>query len=379
MKKVYTLISIAAFALSASAWQVAPEVRTVSEPTNAPITLKAAPAKVKKLAAPKKAESIDELLGSYIVTHFPLTDSNPVFCSNATVAAGDTEGTIKITGLITDGATDVITATVDLEAGTFTIPVQTAYTSSSYGACSISQFSEDGGMANEAVTGYILEDGTLQVSQYGVFITTGAYAGYYFGDISCQNALVEVPNGVMEFANANATIAGHSPATVVVYESDELDEDNKYWVCVSNFAGLGDYVEFSLDEDQKVLVPVQEVENGGSTYGVFSTTGDTGGDFIDIEGTATEEEVTLNDGWTIASTTGYWYNVFSATKIRYTNGNEFFFPAATAVEDNVASKAVATERYYNLAGQQADKAFDGLNIVVRTYTDGTTQAVKVIR
>ncbi|MBO6251064.1 MAG: hypothetical protein J6N71_06930, partial [Muribaculaceae bacterium] len=113
MKKVYTLISIAAFALSASAWQVAPEVRTVSEPTNAPITLKAAPAKAKKFAAPKKAESIDELVGSYIVTHFPVSESAPAYCSNATVAAGDTEGTIKITGMITDAATDVITATVD--------------------------------------------------------------------------------------------------------------------------------------------------------------------------------------------------------------------------------------------------------------------------
>ena len=183
----------------------------------------------------------------------------------------------------------------------------------------------------------------------------------------------------MEFVNPVASIASKSPASVVISESDQLDEDNKYWVSVSNFAGLGDYVEFSLDEFQKVVVPVQQVEDGGTTYGVFSTTGATDGTSVDIDGTATEEEVTLNDGWTIASTTGYWYNVFSATKIRYINGDEFFFPGTTAVEENVASKTVASERYYNLAGQQADKAFDGLNIVVRTYTDGTTQAVKVIR
>ena len=379
MRKFYTLIIIASFALSASAWQLAPGARAISEPTTAPVVKKALPAKAKKLAAPKKAESIDDLLGSYIVTHFPVSESAPAYCSNATVAAGDTEGTIKITGMITDAATDVITATVDLEAGTFTIPVQTAYTSSSYGACSISQFSEDGGMANEAVTGRILEDGTLAVPQYGVFITTGAYAGYYFSDLSSLAALLETPNGVMEFVNPVASIASKSPASVVISESDQLDEDNKYWVSVSNFAGLGDYVEFSLDEFQKVVVPVQQVEDGGTTYGVFSTTGATDGTSVDIDGTATEEEVTLNDGWTIASTTGYWYNVFSATKIRYINGDEFFFPGTTAVEENVASKTVASERYYNLAGQQADKAFDGLNIVVRTYTDGTTQAVKVIR
>ena len=41
MRKFYTLIIIASFALSASAWQLAPGARAISEPTTAPVVKKA--------------------------------------------------------------------------------------------------------------------------------------------------------------------------------------------------------------------------------------------------------------------------------------------------------------------------------------------------
>ena len=43
-----------------------------------------------------------------------------------------------------------------------------------------------------------------------------------------------------------------------------------------------------------------------------------------------------------------------------------------------AGKAVADVRYFNMAGQEMQQA-DGLTIVVTTYTDGTSSAVKVIK
>ena len=51
----------------------------------------------------------------------------------------------------------------------------------------------------------------------------------------------------------------------------------------------------------------------------------------------------------------------------------------TGVNGINAGKTVASVKYYNVAGQAADKAFQGVNIVVTTYTDGTTQTVKVIK
>jgi hypothetical protein len=51
----------------------------------------------------------------------------------------------------------------------------------------------------------------------------------------------------------------------------------------------------------------------------------------------------------------------------------------TAVEELNGDKQVAKVTYINVAGQQSDKAFDGMNIVVTTYIDGTTSTMKVIK
>lgn len=57
-------------------------------------------------------------------------------------------------------------------------------------------------------------------------------------------------------------------------------------------------------------------------------------------------------------------------------------------EDNVTwipdrglneAKAVQSVHYYNLMGQQSDKPFEGINIVVTRYTDGSVSTVKVMK
>lgn len=47
--------------------------------------------------------------------------------------------------------------------------------------------------------------------------------------------------------------------------------------------------------------------------------------------------------------------------------------------NGIAVSSVADVRYYNLAGQCSDKPMDGVNIVVTTYTDGSTKSQKVFR
>ncbi|MBR1882658.1 MAG: leucine-rich repeat protein, partial [Muribaculaceae bacterium] len=55
---------------------------------------------------------------------------------------------------------------------------------------------------------------------------------------------------------------------------------------------------------------------------------------------------------------------------------EVQFSALTGVE---ATKKVRRVRYYNVAGVASDEAFDGLNIVVTTYTDGTSTTTKMLK
>ena len=50
----------------------------------------------------------------------------------------------------------------------------------------------------------------------------------------------------------------------------------------------------------------------------------------------------------------------------------------TGIEEMNADKQVAGVRYFNLAGQEMQQP-QGLTIVVTTYTDGTTSAVKVVK
>ena len=50
----------------------------------------------------------------------------------------------------------------------------------------------------------------------------------------------------------------------------------------------------------------------------------------------------------------------------------------TGIDELVNGKTVAGVRYFNMAGQEMQEA-NGVTIVVTTYTDGTTTAVKVIK
>ncbi|MBR1550987.1 MAG: hypothetical protein IJ632_01555 [Muribaculaceae bacterium] len=51
----------------------------------------------------------------------------------------------------------------------------------------------------------------------------------------------------------------------------------------------------------------------------------------------------------------------------------------TAVTELAADKAVAGVKYFNAAGLESNEPFQGVNIVVTKYVDGTTKAVKVVK
>ena len=52
---------------------------------------------------------------------------------------------------------------------------------------------------------------------------------------------------------------------------------------------------------------------------------------------------------------------------------------ATAVSALHIENAIATQRFFNIAGVEMNEAAQGVNIVVTTYTDGTTSTAKVLK
>ena len=53
-------------------------------------------------------------------------------------------------------------------------------------------------------------------------------------------------------------------------------------------------------------------------------------------------------------------------------------PEFVGVDELLGGKSVAGVRYFNMAGQEMQEA-NGITIVVTTYTDGTSSAVKVVK
>ena len=74
---------------------------------------------------------------------------------------------------------------------------------------------------------------------------------------------------------------------------------------------------------------------------------------------------------------GYSYTL----GVAHQGGNYYVYAAVskqTGVDEINGEKAVAGVRYFNMAGQEMQEA-SGMTIVVTTYTDGTTSAVKVMK
>ena len=51
----------------------------------------------------------------------------------------------------------------------------------------------------------------------------------------------------------------------------------------------------------------------------------------------------------------------------------------TAVNEATVAKTVVSERYYDIRGIEYSQPIEGVNIIVRTYSDGSTQSVKVVK
>jgi hypothetical protein len=64
---------------------------------------------------------------------------------------------------------------------------------------------------------------------------------------------------------------------------------------------------------------------------------------------------------------------------RYMQFNRVELYGSSAVVENLAQKTVNNVKYYNIAGMESENPFEGVNIKVTTYNDGTTSTCKVIK
>lgn len=71
--------------------------------------------------------------------------------------------------------------------------------------------------------------------------------------------------------------------------------------------------------------------------------------------------------------------VTTASKGFFANDAMTMIKDNSGIENVAADKEIASVRYINVAGMESEIPFDGMNIVVTTYTDGTSTTVKVIK
>ena len=51
----------------------------------------------------------------------------------------------------------------------------------------------------------------------------------------------------------------------------------------------------------------------------------------------------------------------------------------TSVAELASSRVVESVRYYNIMGMESEQPFEGINIVVTRYSDGSSSTAKVLR
>lgn len=92
------------------------------------------------------------------------------------------------------------------------------------------------------------------------------------------------------------------------------------------------------------------------------------------------------------SSQNYYLNIYTTdgTQVKSIKlASNYWFPSmvlfspreqvSTGVASTTAAGQVASVKYFNLQGMASDEPFDGINIKVITYTDGTKQSLKMVK
>jgi len=387
MKKLFTLISVAALALAAQA-----NVLTVCDP-GAEDGYQSAVIPVYGLWADTEgtigqmiypAEMLEEMVGSEIseVKFFttaywyqnygdPTQAGNSAYISFANATIQLSMKVVDETGIETliEGATAVAT----------TVPTV-----------------GDDNMTFVLDEPFVYEGGNLLLECK--VIETGSYGTTYFYGAGTEEGSNSSYYGYNSFSGWTEYPLDFLPMAAFTYEEggdEPIDPENPYaegyWLMIMDMNGNpvpyqllpgdnGDYtttvaLNYNVfgpvdpQAEERPMVPFYFIVNG-VRYGAEQ------GEQVANLGQALENPLyDANGFYTIP--VGYNYNIGIAFGPQ---GDMYAYVAQAGYTsiDELNAKSVAGVRYYNLAGQEMQEA-NGLTIVVTTYTDGTTSAVKVVK
>ncbi|MBR1804507.1 MAG: hypothetical protein IJ775_06370 [Muribaculaceae bacterium] len=261
-------------------------------------------------APAKKISSLADIPGSYLCYYADyFNDYASTYC-DVTIEQGATETDLIIKGLWGSFTKD-LSATIDTENGTITIPRQSFY---EYTGDDPADF-VNANDTTAAVTATVYADGIVFDAPWGALITSGDNKGYYYS-VGVSTIFFELS------ANMTWTYNGDKSVNVLIEQSNDT-------VYVGNFGGFGVDIFAVLEPGHKFTVPKQFIEDAGTTYGTFYTYGIDGNLVDDIPGTGTANTLTSDIDWTgYAESTGYWYGDRTPFTITWLT-DEFVWPEET--------------------------------------------------
>ncbi len=219
---------------------------------------------------------------------------------------------------------------------------------------------------------------TLQFAN-GMYLTAGNSTGLNEGE-NATNWVITDNNGAL-----NGLRAKHADYNRAIRKHNSMDRFGNYSTSDNNSEWAFIYVE---KEDAPVLEPTAEPV-------ITSETGKYNDEYVTI--TCEDEDAVIYyryeyDGqWTawaeydgpihLIENGTYNFEAYAQAtdkEVSTTAEKEVVVSNCTAVNELNGDKAVASVRYFNMAGQEMQEA-NGMTIIVTTYTDGTTSAVKVMK
>lgn len=291
-------------------------------------------AKIAAYRSPRKIAAVDELVGDFMLVSTYLEYGEEGW-EYATPAEGATpisiakvdDTTISISGFTSD-ATEAITATIDVETSTISIPVGQTLLETDYGPIVLGNAQGD-----EPLTGSIATDGSVYIQGiwFGEIGGDGQYAGYLWTNY--YYSYITPSNGTMSWGE------GADAESHPVY----IEQDEAKTVTVYNFAGFETAIDVTMKEDKTFVIEEQLMFNS-SSYGSVYTTGilvQNGKYYLDdFTGTISANALVGDGTWALYSPTkGSLFNLSDPATITLTDG-EFQYPVIPDVAATPANPEI---------------------------------------
>ncbi len=194
---------------------------------------------------------------------------------------------------------------------------------------------------------------------------------YFFGSAAeTECSYYYIPGGGEDGEDAIG-ITKHMPMATFTYEAgttpvvDQVGAPTFEGYSVDGITGYGVYI-LPTTEGSEIMYRVSIWDEENNEWTLVT-------DWTLYEGTEGEIYMTEMNAKYRVDAYAFIGNVQSP-EVAY----EFVVTPPTSINEMNAGKTVAGVRYFNMAGQEMQQA-EGLTIVVTTYTDGTSSAVKVVK